>query len=208
MLFVYWKPDFWVRPWQILRWRTTTSAPQCRTARPNAGLCIPTYVLGIRPNTSESTGPIDILTPSLERSQSRSFNSLIQSMLVLLANPFFNSCRLNFFQTESACSSSSSLSCCISSLGKGLSALCTIQLQGWPLLLEETLPLQNSDNYETCFFKIRFLGRTLLLRKSTLKVSKGWPHLKIWPDSQIPTDTLYTRTSINSSWVTFNDLLF
>ncbi len=35
-------------------------------------------------------------------------NSLIKSILVLLANPFFNSCSLNFFQIESSCSSSSS----------------------------------------------------------------------------------------------------
>ncbi len=34
-----------------------TSVPQCRTAGPDAGLSIPTHVLGVkRPNTSDSIG--------------------------------------------------------------------------------------------------------------------------------------------------------
>ncbi len=74
-----------------------------------------------RPNRSESVGPIDILhrTPSLEHSQSISFNSLIKFILVLLVNPLFNSCSLNLFQIESTCSSS--FSCRTESLvwGKG-----------------------------------------------------------------------------------------
>jgi hypothetical protein len=81
-----------------------------------------------RPNTSESVGPIDILhgTPSLQHSQSKSFNSCMKSILVLLANPFFNFCSLNFFQIESACSSSSSH--CATSLvwGKGLAHYYTL----------------------------------------------------------------------------------
>ncbi len=74
-----------------------------------------------RPNTSDSIGTIDIFygTPKLEHSHLSSFNSLMKSILVLLAKPFFNSCILNFIQIESACSSSSS--CCAASLvwGKG-----------------------------------------------------------------------------------------
>ncbi len=68
------------------------------------------------PSTSESIGPIDILhgTLSIEHSQSRSFNSLIKSIFVLLAIPFFNSPSLNFFQIEPA--RSSSFSCCATSL--------------------------------------------------------------------------------------------
>ncbi len=75
-----------------------------------------------RPNTSESIGLIDILhgTPSLERSQSRLFNSFIKSTLVLLANPIFNSGSLNYFQIESACSSSSSDCAALLVWGKGL----------------------------------------------------------------------------------------
>ncbi len=65
---MYQRPDFWVRPWQILRWRIATSMPQSRTAGPDAGLCIPTYVLGIRQtHTSESLGPIDILCGNLHQ---------------------------------------------------------------------------------------------------------------------------------------------
>ncbi len=48
MLDVYQWPDFWVRPWQILRWWTATLAPWRKTAGPDAWLCILTYVLGIR----------------------------------------------------------------------------------------------------------------------------------------------------------------
>jgi hypothetical protein len=75
-----------------------------------------------RPNMSESIGTIDILhgAPRLEFSQSRSFNILIKSIFVLLANPFFYSHSLNFFKIEPAHSSSSS--CCAASVfwGKGL----------------------------------------------------------------------------------------
>ncbi len=69
-----------------------------------------------RPNTSDSIRPKDALheTPSLYCSQTSSFQSCIKSILALLANPLFNSCSLNFFQTESALSSSSS--CCNASL--------------------------------------------------------------------------------------------
>ncbi len=58
---------------------------------------------------------------SLECSKSRSFNSFIKSMLVLLANPFHNSHSLNLCLLDLACSSSccaaSSFSCCTASLG-------------------------------------------------------------------------------------------
>jgi hypothetical protein len=83
--------------------------------------------------------------PSLDCSHTISFNSLIKSILVMLANPFFNPCSLNFFHTKSAHSSSSS--CCAASLvwEKGLVHYCTIHLLGWTSALGETLPLQNSE---------------------------------------------------------------
>ncbi len=63
-------------------------------------------ILG-RPNTSEYIRPMDIIhrTPSLECSQTRSFNNIIKFILVLLAKLFFDSHSINFFQIESARSS-------------------------------------------------------------------------------------------------------
>ncbi len=98
--------------------------------RLSAGLLVPMqdwaflhkFLVLDRPYKSKSRGQKDILhgNPCLEHSQSRSFNSLIKSILKLLASPFFNACSLNVFQIESACSSSSS--CCAAFLiwGKGL----------------------------------------------------------------------------------------
>jgi hypothetical protein len=41
-----------VRTNTILSWQFATSVSQCRTAGPNIGLCIPTYMAGIRQTTT------------------------------------------------------------------------------------------------------------------------------------------------------------
>ncbi len=111
MLVVYQRPDFCVGPWQILKWQTaaSTSAPQRRMDGPNAGLCIPTYMLDIRQtNTSASMGPmifsVGIFTNITFNVDS--FLRLMKSIVVLLANPFHKSHSLTFLWLESARSSS------------------------------------------------------------------------------------------------------
>ncbi len=51
---------------------------------------------------SDSIGPIDILheTPSLDCSQTSSYNSLVKSMLVLLANLFLTLVALKFAKSN------------------------------------------------------------------------------------------------------------
>jgi hypothetical protein len=78
-----------------------------------------------RPNTSDSMGPMDTLhgTPSPDCSETSSFLSLTKFIVVLLANPFSNFAALTFPNRISMLFFLVLL-CCISSLGKGLSARC------------------------------------------------------------------------------------
>ncbi len=78
-----------------------------------------------RPNTSDSLGSRAGLhgTLLLDCSQTRSFNSLIKSILVPQANPFFTSHSLNFFSTRISTLLFLFLLCCVSRLGKGHSEL-------------------------------------------------------------------------------------
>jgi hypothetical protein len=89
----------------------TTSALQCRTAGP----CRTGHSYVGAWNWTDQThqipwGLMDTLhgTPRLERSHLSLVNSLIKFILVLLAKLYLHSPSINFFQTESACSSSSS----------------------------------------------------------------------------------------------------
>ncbi len=77
MLDVYQRPDYWVRPWHILRWRLTTSLPYRRTSGPNAGLHVPTYVLGIR--QTDMSGSTWINRYSLWKSPPRALFGLVPS---------------------------------------------------------------------------------------------------------------------------------
>jgi hypothetical protein len=98
---------------QALRYPEVADLP-CQ--RLSAGLLVPMQDWAFlhrclvldRPNTLESIGPIDILCGNLPKITLiiDSFLTFIKPILVLLANPFFNSPSLNFFQLESACSSS------------------------------------------------------------------------------------------------------
>ncbi len=83
----------------------------------------------------------------------------------------------------------------IFSLGKGLSVVLYNTTTG------EASASRGNNAFlkicqETCFFKIQFLGRTLPLHCSTLRVSKEWHHFKTWPYGQIPTNAPYAKTSI------------
>jgi hypothetical protein len=113
-----------------------------------------------RPNMSDSPGSRASLhnAPSLDCSQSRSCNSLIKSILVLLANPFHNSHSVNFFQLESAHSSS----CCAASLGweNGLVHYCTIT----------TTEMSSMSRGNTALSKLHVLTLRDSLHCSTLRV--------------------------------------
>jgi hypothetical protein len=56
---VYLRPVYWVRPRHILRWWLATSLPHGRTAGPNAGLHVSTYVLGIGQTNTSGSNRID-----------------------------------------------------------------------------------------------------------------------------------------------------
>ena len=56
---MYLRPDYRVRPWHILRWRLATSLPYRRTAGPDAGLHVSTYVLGIGQTDTSGSNWID-----------------------------------------------------------------------------------------------------------------------------------------------------
>jgi hypothetical protein len=127
------------------------------------------------PKLSDSLGSRAILhrTLSIECSQSRSFHSLIKFILVLLANTFHNTHSLNYFELESAHSSSHGAA----SLGweKGLVHYCTILLLGGT-----SASRGNSANSKL----------------QSLEILRN-----IWPHGPIHTDTPYARNN-NGSQVT------
>ncbi len=74
---VYQRPDYWVRSRHILRCRLATSLPYHRTAGPNAGLHVPTYVLGI--GQTDTSGSTRINRYSLWKSPQRASFRVVHS---------------------------------------------------------------------------------------------------------------------------------
>ncbi len=129
---------------------------------------------------------IDILhgTPSLDCSQKSSFPSLIKSILLLLANFFFNYQCLNLFQTESAHSFSSSD--CVASLVWSFVHYHAIQQLGWPLHLGKTPPPRNSES--------RSAVSSRLPTSQHPESTRCDVTAKIWSITQIPMKALFTIT--------------
>ncbi len=111
-----------------------------------------------------------------------SFNSLMKSNLVLLTKLLLHSCRLDFFQIESACSSSSS--CCAASLvySKGLVHYCMITTTGMTFASRANLP-QKKSSLEVlfhldflCHSTMRVLGVMLLHTFGPTRNKFLWTH--------------------------------